>query len=231
MINDSCARFSVHPDSGWLLLNGEELPLQHKAQEVLALLIRRAPARVSRDTLIDHVWDGNYLTGDKGLRQAIWAIRLALGDNAATPQFIRTIPRAGYQWMGGRISPDGPARLTRPTSEASSLRAFVALGSAAILMAVTASGWTPDHPSSSHDRPRIVDAALRNNTIVVDYTSGCQRVLVPDSHDLLVGSPIISADRKQVLFRIQKKNDCRMVTFEPETDTVRKFDRCPDIRT
>lgn len=229
MTNDSFAHFSAHPETGWLLLNGEELPLQHKAQEVLALLISRAPARVSRQELIDTIWAGNYLTGDKGLTQAIWAIRLALGDDASAPQCVRTIPRSGYQWMGGRITPDGPAYLAAPSQAATSHGSFAALGVAAVLMAVTALGWTPRH--SATDSARVANAAVQNNTIVVDYTTGCKAVLIPDRHDLLVGSPIISADRKQVMFRLQKKSDCRMVTFESASKTVRKFDRCPDVRT
>ena len=228
MDRDPGPTFSLHPESGWLLLDGAELPLQHKAQEVLAMLVRNAPARVSRDDLIDALWDGNYLTGDKGVRQAIWAIRLALGDNAAEPAFIRTIPRAGYQWMGGSLAPRGSSK---PAYTLTSRRSLGAFALTALVLALTTSDWSPKSLIGPSVEPRVARAELHNNSVIVDYTTGCKAVFVPDDHDLLVGSPIISADRRQVVFRVQKNGDCRMISFEPEHKRVRRYDRCPDVRT
>ncbi len=59
---------SIDPDSGRLLVDRQELLLPFKAQQVLSHIARAAPASVSRTELIDAIWGGNYLTGDKGLR-------------------------------------------------------------------------------------------------------------------------------------------------------------------
>ena len=78
---------------------GQVLELQPKAVQVLAMLHERAPKIVSRQELIEFIWGGNHLTGEKGLHQAMWSIRSALGDDSRDARFVRTIPRNGYQWI------------------------------------------------------------------------------------------------------------------------------------
>ena len=198
--------------------------------KILAMLVRRAPARVSRNELIDTIWRGNYLAGEKGVRQAIWSIRLALGDNAAEPVFIRTIPRLGYQWLGRSLA-QTTAGSDVAAGQSAPRRSLGAFAATALLLVLAVSNWSPTKFFTQRDEHRVARADLRDNSIVVDYTTGCRRILIPNDHDLLVGSPIISADRRQVVFRVQKDGNCRMISFEPESDRVRKFNRCPDVRT
>ena len=223
---------SIHPDSGRLLVDRQELLLPSKAQQVVSRIARAAPASVCRTELIDAIWDGNYLTGDKGLRQAIWSIRSALQDSATSPKFMRTIPREGYQWIfnGGyslqRIDDAGSGN-----KASFSIRAIGALLLIGVTSAVTAPSWTPAQPTGATQAPEVLTAELRDNRIVVDYTTGCQRILVPDSRQLLVGDPVVSADRKQLVFRVGKENACQLVLFEPEIDRVSKLNACPDVST
>jgi len=223
---------SIDPDSGRLLVDRQELLLPFKAQQVLSHIARAAPSSVSRTELIDAIWGGNYLTGDKGLRQAIWSIRSALQDSATSPQFIRTIPREGYQWIfhGGysfqRMDDAGSGN-----KASFRIRAIGALLLIGVTSAVTALSWTPARTAGATKAPEVLTAELRDNRIVVDYTTGCQRILVPASQQLLVGDPVVSADRKQVVFRVEKENACQLVLFEPETDRVSKFNACPDVST
>lgn len=219
---------SIDPDSGRLLVDEEELPLPFKAQQVLAHIARAAPSSVSRVELIDSIWVGNYLTGDKGLRQAIWSIRSVLSDNAASPQFIRTIPRLGYQWIYSASSPR-PQFNQLPAGSPYRTRIAGALVLLGVISAVAALSWTRSGQADAAPVPEVLKAELRNNSIVVDYTTGCQRIFVPDSRQLLVGDPVVSANRKQVVFRVEQDNACKLVLFELEADRVSKFNSCPDV--
>ena len=71
--------------------------LQRKELEVLALLSSYGCAAVSRQAFIAAVWDGNSLTGDRGINDKIFVLRRALSDVDSENPLIRTIPRRGYQ--------------------------------------------------------------------------------------------------------------------------------------
>jgi hypothetical protein len=49
------------------------------------------------------VWDGRHVT-DTVLRGCIHAIRVALADTAATPQYLETVSRLGYRFRLGRVA-------------------------------------------------------------------------------------------------------------------------------
>ncbi len=85
----------VDPVNGIVTHGESESQLPPKAIQVLGQLARHAGEPVSRRTLIDRIWDGNEFVGQKGVSQAIWQIRKALGDNDSE-RLIRTIPRKGY---------------------------------------------------------------------------------------------------------------------------------------
>ena len=82
-----------------LIISGKSIVLQAKTWQVLSILVDRAPQIVTRAEIIDVVWRGRHVTGDKGLNQALWSIRAALGDNSRDPHYVRTVPRLGYQWI------------------------------------------------------------------------------------------------------------------------------------
>ncbi len=226
--------FALHGDSGFVLIDGQDIPLQHKAQQVLARIATAAPDIVPRRDLIDEIWNGNYLTGEKGLRQAVWAIRAAIGDSAVAPQLIRTIPRTGYQWIG----PPVPDRQLTISSNAQ--RPWATILASCLIALIAVLGGTSDSSSTNAESvhaspvPQVASARLQNNYIVVDYTTGCRRVIRSDTLQL-IGDPVVSADRKQVIFPVVQNNSCKLVLFEPASDRISKFGSCPsnaaDIRT
>jgi Tol biopolymer transport system component/DNA-binding winged helix-turn-helix (wHTH) protein len=87
------------------LLRGEDrLHLTEKPLEVLVLLVQSAGRTVSKAELMEAVWKGTFVTEDN-LTQAILKIRRALGDEKEHPQFILTVPRVGYRFIGPAASP------------------------------------------------------------------------------------------------------------------------------
>jgi tetratricopeptide (TPR) repeat protein len=49
--------------------------------------------------LIEHIWEGAAVT-DNTLEQCLAEIRRVLGDDSRHPRFIKTVPRAGYRFIG-----------------------------------------------------------------------------------------------------------------------------------
>ncbi len=98
-----------------LLKDGAEIELRSQSFDVLDYLARNAGRVVSKDELIDAVWDRKPANEDS-LVQCIADIRRALGDS--DHRLIRTFPRKGYMFLGAVavVVPDeaAPAQVPAP---------------------------------------------------------------------------------------------------------------------
>ena len=77
--------------------------LTPKAAALLAVLLERAPALVTKEELLARVWDGKAV-GDEALTSCIQEVRRALGDDARQPRYIETRHRRGYRLIVPAIS-------------------------------------------------------------------------------------------------------------------------------
>jgi len=89
-------------------LDGEALELTRKEFDLLALLMRSAGAVVTRERLIDEVWDVNWFGSTKTLDVHVSGLRKKLGDDSAAPRYIHTVRGVGF--MFGNATPPAPAR-------------------------------------------------------------------------------------------------------------------------
>lgn len=81
------------------LHRGEErLDLNARYFDALALLVREHGRLVEKDRFFAEVWD-DVVVSDSALTQGIKEIRRLLGDDAANPRFIQTVPRHGYRFI------------------------------------------------------------------------------------------------------------------------------------
>jgi DNA-binding winged helix-turn-helix (wHTH) protein/TolB-like protein len=94
-------RFRFDPVSGDLRSDaGDSVRLEPQPAKVLALLAERAGQLVTREELQREVWpDGTFVDFERGLNYCIAKIRAALGDSAAEPRFVETLPRRGYRFL------------------------------------------------------------------------------------------------------------------------------------
>ena len=67
--------------------------------DLLLLLVEERHRAVSRQEIFDRVW-ADVVVSDGALTQAIRTIRRTLGDGSQASQFIRTVSRHGYQFVG-----------------------------------------------------------------------------------------------------------------------------------
>jgi Tol biopolymer transport system component/DNA-binding winged helix-turn-helix (wHTH) protein len=84
--------YAVYPD------NAKKQSLQPKFIDVLIYLANQYPNVVSRQELIEHIWQGNFYVGEKALTNAIWHLRSTL-DQPNQPEIIETIRKSGYRLL------------------------------------------------------------------------------------------------------------------------------------
>jgi TolB-like protein/DNA-binding winged helix-turn-helix (wHTH) protein/Flp pilus assembly protein TadD len=125
--------FQLDLKAGDLHKAGVRVRLQDQPFRVLAVLVERAGAVVTREELRQRVWPSNvYVDFDQGLNNAIKKLREALGDSADSPTLIETVARHGYRFIAPVSAP--PAEHPRP-SVSGTLRNVILIGSAAALLA------------------------------------------------------------------------------------------------
>jgi two-component system response regulator RegX3 len=79
-------------------VGGEELDLTRKEFELLELLTREAGSVISRERLIDEVWDTNWFGSTKTLDVHVSSLRRKLGDDSQSPRFIHTVRGVGFRF-------------------------------------------------------------------------------------------------------------------------------------
>lgn len=97
-------------------LKRDDTPVELNARylDALALLVREQGRLVSKDRFLEEVWRGVPVT-DEALTQCVKTLRRQLGDDAARPRFIETVPKHGYrfiapvEWIGREPAPDTTA--------------------------------------------------------------------------------------------------------------------------
>jgi DNA-binding response OmpR family regulator len=79
-------------------LNDTELQLSRKEFDLLAELIRNAGRVVTREQLMDRVWDENWFGSTKTLDVHVRWLRQKLGDDPADPRFLHTVRGVGFRF-------------------------------------------------------------------------------------------------------------------------------------
>src|SRR5919205_1243218 len=82
-----------------LLRDGETVALNSKYFDVLLLLVSRGGQLVEKASIFEEIWSGVFVT-DAALTQCIKDVRKQLGDDAANPRYIKTVPKHGYVFIG-----------------------------------------------------------------------------------------------------------------------------------
>jgi DNA-binding winged helix-turn-helix (wHTH) protein/Tol biopolymer transport system component len=95
-------RFGVYEldrDAMELRKHGVPIRLQEQPFRVLAMLAERPGEIVTREELQQKIWGDTFVDFDQSLNKAVNRVREALNDNAATPQYVETVPRRGYRFI------------------------------------------------------------------------------------------------------------------------------------
>jgi DNA-binding winged helix-turn-helix (wHTH) protein/pimeloyl-ACP methyl ester carboxylesterase len=112
----SFENFALDCERRELRAHGAIVPVEPQVFDLLVYLIENRERVVSKDDLIASVWSGR-IVSDSTLDSRINAVRKALGDSGGRQQFVRTIARKGFRFVGEvntAPKPDG-AGATSPT--------------------------------------------------------------------------------------------------------------------
>lgn len=92
--------FELDAETLELRKNGRLLSVRPQALTLLALLVAKPGALVSREEIQAALWPGDtFVDFEQGVNHAIRELRSALGDAADSPRFIQTLPRRGYRFI------------------------------------------------------------------------------------------------------------------------------------
>ena len=91
--------FEVDLTTGLLTKRNRRVKVQDLPFRLLVALLEHPGAIVTREQLRERLWGDTVVDFDDGLHTAIRKLRDALGDSAAHPRFIETVPRRGYRFV------------------------------------------------------------------------------------------------------------------------------------
>jgi DNA-binding winged helix-turn-helix (wHTH) protein/TolB-like protein len=97
--------WSVIPERGLIRDGEDERHLEPLVMDVFVVLASHYGEVVTKDQLIDEVWEGRPQTDDV-ITRCISALRRGLRDDAKAPKYIETVQRRGYRAMLSASMPD-----------------------------------------------------------------------------------------------------------------------------
>jgi TolB-like protein/DNA-binding winged helix-turn-helix (wHTH) protein len=140
---DESSRVAASFD-GWVLLreplellrDGKRLTLQELPLQILELLTSRAGQLVTREELVTRLWPKGVVDFDAGINTAMRKLRAALGDDAAAPRYIETVPRQGYRFLVTPQRDPAPAAVETPMAATARRRWPWALATVCVAVAI-----------------------------------------------------------------------------------------------
>ena len=101
--------FELDTDASELRVDGAPRPVEPRVFALIALLVENRDRLVTKDELIEKVWDGRVIS-DAAVSSCIKSARQALDDDGQAQRVIRTIHRKGLRFVAeARVVADAPA--------------------------------------------------------------------------------------------------------------------------
>ena len=125
------ASFELDLGKGELRQDGEVRPVEPQVFALLSLLVANRERLVSREEIVEEVWDGRIIS-DAAVASRIKSAREALGDDGKSQRFIRTIHGRGLRFVAdarltGGEPAGGPAPEPAPGQPEATTRPSVAV--------------------------------------------------------------------------------------------------------
>jgi predicted ATPase/DNA-binding winged helix-turn-helix (wHTH) protein len=99
---------TLDTDAVQLVVRGRPTPVEPQVFDVLVALLERRDRVVTKNELLDAVWQHRFVT-DSALSSRIKTARQAIGDDGRAQRLIRTVHGRGYQFVGDVRVDDSPA--------------------------------------------------------------------------------------------------------------------------
>jgi Tol biopolymer transport system component/DNA-binding winged helix-turn-helix (wHTH) protein len=111
--------FELDEHARELRRNGRRVRVPNQSIEILIALLAQPGELVTRETLRERLWPADtFVDFEHGLNASVRRLRDALGESAATPRFVETLPRRGYRFIGTlEPAPAADSPQTQPASQ------------------------------------------------------------------------------------------------------------------
>jgi len=114
--------FEIDLQAGEVRKSGVRLKLSGQPFQVLAILLERPRAVVTREELQKRLWPDTFVDVEHNLNTAINRIREVLGDSAENPRFVETLPRRGYRFIASLHGSEDPVPAQQANPQRLALR-------------------------------------------------------------------------------------------------------------
>ncbi|CCB66452.1 winged helix-turn-helix domain-containing protein [Hyphomicrobium sp. MC1] len=91
--------YVLDPERRELTLASSSVPVGPQVFDVLLYLLQNRDRVVSKDDLLEAVWDGR-IVSESTVTSHINAVRKAIGDNGNEQRLVKTVPRKGFRFIG-----------------------------------------------------------------------------------------------------------------------------------
>src|SRR5579863_3805008 len=99
--------FQLDTQRELLFKDGNKMRLPGKVFQTLVALLEKPGEVVTREALREKLWpEGTFVNYDANVNTTVNKLRLVLGDSPDQPEFIETIPRLGYCFIGSVVKRD-----------------------------------------------------------------------------------------------------------------------------
>lgn len=106
--------YVLDPDRRELSRGGDAIAVGPQVFDLLLYLVQNRERVVSKDELLDAVWDGRVVS-ESTLTSHINAVRKAIGDSGGEQRLLRTVARKGFRFAGEVSEAGSSAALAAPT--------------------------------------------------------------------------------------------------------------------
>src|SRR4029453_1733406 len=93
------SEFCIDPARRLLTRDGEQIDLSPKAFDLLLALVESRGRILSKDELLNKVWDGQFVE-ENNLAVQVSTLRKVFGETTHDHRFIVTVPGKGYKFVG-----------------------------------------------------------------------------------------------------------------------------------
>ncbi|MBX3540028.1 MAG: alpha/beta fold hydrolase [Chelatococcus sp.] len=114
--------FELTTDTRELLAGGRPIDAEPQVFDLLLHLMRERDRVVSLDELLEVVWKGR-LVSNSAINARVSAARSVIGDDGKRQEWIRTIPRRGFRFVGA-VETISPALPDEPSKKPAPMQAY-----------------------------------------------------------------------------------------------------------
>jgi DNA-binding winged helix-turn-helix (wHTH) protein len=166
---------------------GTAVHLSPKAFELLRLLIECRPRAVSKQELLDRLWEGVFVS-DASLARVVNEVRGGIGDRARSPRWLRTVHAFGYAFSADVTEDTAPPASASSCWLLSAERRFALVDGEQVIGRDPDVGVCLDSPRVSRRHARLIvrgaratieDLGSKNGTFVGGTRLGAARDLKP----------------------------------------------------